>query len=156
MSFLKYIIYISLLCLVFTQNSKGNFLQQYEKIYESINDIDIESVVTSSDCVNELKSMKSIFHAILQASGVDEAIFFVLKDVVNHFPGLNGACGLKLPIIDTSKWDIEKFKEIGCAVTAISFALNATACINGGIFSCIKAASAIKSCVDCLKMIIHH
>jgi hypothetical protein len=104
-------------------------------------------------CKNELISLKSIIVVIKKSSGTDEIIFYSAKDLVNHFPGLRANCKIPLPNISTDNWSFEKFQKYKCGISAISFAVNTAACIEGGIAACAKAVAEIKSIAECIKNI---
>ncbi len=114
----------------------------------------ITSDFISKECKDELVSMKSVIDAITQAHGTDEMIFYAAKDVVNHFPGLKANCKIPLPTIDTSKWDLEKFKKYKCALEVVTFATTAGACIDGVFISCAKALKSLVTLGKCIKDIL--
>jgi len=105
-------------------------------------------------CLNELKSLGSIITIIKNSKGTDEVIFNAAKELVNHFPGLSAQCHIPLPKIDTSKWSLEKFKKYHCAISTVSFALSAAACLEGGVFACGKAILGLIKVAKCLKDLI--
>ena len=108
----------------------------------------------SSECKNALINLKSVIEIIKNNQGTDEKVFYSVKEIVNNFPSLKSNCKIPLPEINTSNWDILKFKKMKCSISAVTFAVNASVCLNGGFMSCAKALAGIKGLGDCIKLII--
>jgi len=162
---MKFLILLLAFTLTLSQETNIKFLENGEtKIIPNALIEGIEKLIENTEenlqgifptaCLNELKSLKSIITTIKNSKGTDEIIFNAAKDLVNHFPGLSAQCHIPLPIIDTSKWDFEKFKKYHCAISAFSFATSAAACLDGGIFACGKAILGLIEVAKCLKDLI--
>ena len=105
-------------------------------------------------CLNEFKSIASIIFDVLDANGVVEIIFNVIKGVVSHFPGLQASCRIPLPTIDTSKWSLDKFKENHCTERIMSFSQGFMRCISGNFFSCPGAIADLLRVAKCLRDVV--
>jgi hypothetical protein len=112
MALLKYILFTVMIMSALSQHS--DFLQDSKELASLLESADERLPRTiDNKCLKEILAMKSLFFSIINSNGVDEIIFFTLKDLVNHFPGLKTNCKMFfLPKIDTSKWDVEKFKSL--------------------------------------------
>lgn len=109
----------------------------------------------SDDCKAELVSLKSIVQIIKEHAGSsDEIIFYSVKDLVDHFPGLREHCKVPLPTINTTNWDFEKFKKYKCSITAISFAVETVECVDGIVWQCVKGLKNLYSLGICIKDIL--
>ncbi len=130
-----------------------DFMAKAKGVIDEI-ELNLKKDILTQECKDELKSMKSVIEAITHGQDTEEVIFYAAKDIVSHFPGLRDKCNVPLPNIDTSKWDLEKFKKYGCALEVISFAKSGYACVNGVVISCASAFRSLLSLVKCAKDIM--